>query len=151
MNLSNFRQDSDPKHTSRLCKGYSTKRESDGVLGHMTWRPQSPDPNPLEMVWDEMDRRVKAPSFNSFKTVGNPFQVTTSWSSRRECQDCAKQQSKQRVAALRNLKYETCLELYHTFLFTTELHMCSFMFWCLQWDSSYSNIRFEWFELIYLN
>ena len=25
----------------------------------MTWLPQSPDLNPLEMIWDELDRRVK--------------------------------------------------------------------------------------------
>ena len=34
-----FRQDNDPKHTSRLFKGYSTKKESDGVLHQMTWPP----------------------------------------------------------------------------------------------------------------
>ena len=55
-----FQQDNDPKHTSRLCKGYLTKKESDGVLRQMTWPPQSPDLNPIKMVWDEMDRRVKA-------------------------------------------------------------------------------------------
>ena len=27
-----FQQDNDPKHTSRLCKGYLTNKESDGVL-----------------------------------------------------------------------------------------------------------------------
>jgi hypothetical protein len=46
------------QHTSRLCKGYLTKKESDGVLHHMTWLPQSPNLNPIEMVWDELDCRV---------------------------------------------------------------------------------------------
>ena len=53
-----FQQDNDPKHTSRLCKGYLTKG-SDGMLHQMTWLPHSPDLNPIEMVWDELDRGVK--------------------------------------------------------------------------------------------
>ena len=43
-----FQQENDPKHTSRLCKGYLTK-ESDGVLHQLTWPPQSPDLRPIEM------------------------------------------------------------------------------------------------------
>jgi hypothetical protein len=46
-------------HTSRLCKGYLTKKESDGMLHQMTWPPQSPNLKQIEMVWDELDRRVK--------------------------------------------------------------------------------------------
>ena len=30
-----------------------------GVLHQMTLPPQSPDFNPIEMVWDELDRTVK--------------------------------------------------------------------------------------------
>ena len=54
-----FKQDNDPKHTSRLSKGYLTKKESDGVLHQMTWLPQSPNLNQMEMVLDELDRSVK--------------------------------------------------------------------------------------------
>ena len=46
------------QHASRLCKGYLTKKESDGVLHQMTWPPQSPDLNPIETVCDELDRSV---------------------------------------------------------------------------------------------
>ena len=35
---------------------YLTKKESDGVLHQMTSPPQSPDLNPIEMVWDELDQ-----------------------------------------------------------------------------------------------
>ena len=45
-----FQQDNDPKHASRLYKGFLTKQESDGVLHQMTWPPQSPDLNQIEMV-----------------------------------------------------------------------------------------------------
>ena len=46
------------QHTSRLCKGYLTKKESDGMLHQMTWPPQSPNLNQIEMVCDELDRRM---------------------------------------------------------------------------------------------
>jgi hypothetical protein len=47
------------QNTSRLCKGYFTKKESDGVLHQLTWPSQSPDLNPIEMVRGELDHRVK--------------------------------------------------------------------------------------------
>ena len=88
-----------PKHSSRLCKGYLTKKESDGVLRQMTRPSQPPDLNPIEMFflmrwtteWRQKGQQVLSISGNSFKIVGKPFQVTTSWSSSRECQECAKQ------------------------------------------------------------
>ena len=60
-----FQQDNDPKHTSRLCKVYLTKKENDRVLRQMTRPPQSPDLNPVKMVWDGMDHRVKTKGLTS--------------------------------------------------------------------------------------
>ncbi|CDQ62621.1 unnamed protein product [Oncorhynchus mykiss] len=47
------------QRTSMLCKVYLIKKESDGVLHQMTWLPQSPDLNPIDLVLDELDHRVK--------------------------------------------------------------------------------------------
>ena len=47
------------QYTSRLCKGYLTKKESDRVLHQMTWPPQSSNLNPIEIVWGELNCRVK--------------------------------------------------------------------------------------------
>jgi hypothetical protein len=64
------------QHTFRLWKCYLTK-ESDGV----TWPPQSSVLNLIEMVWDELDCRMKSSQQvfsicgNEFKTVGKAFLV----------------------------------------------------------------------------
>uniref|UniRef100_A0A3Q4M9M9 HD domain-containing protein n=1 Tax=Neolamprologus brichardi TaxID=32507 RepID=A0A3Q4M9M9_NEOBR len=53
-------QDNDPKHKSRLLQIYLRKKEQEGKLDNMEWPAQSPDLNHIKLVWNELDRRVKA-------------------------------------------------------------------------------------------
>ena len=41
----------------------------------MSWPPQSPDLSPIELVWDELDRRVKSRQPSSVKQLWEYLQA----------------------------------------------------------------------------
>lgn len=66
-----FQQDNDPKHTSKLCQNYLNQLERQGKLKVMVWPAQSPDLNPIELLWDQLDRQVRQQ---------NPTSINHLWS-----------------------------------------------------------------------
>ena len=65
-------QDNYLKHISKLCQSYIKSKEEQHILQLMFWLAQSADLNPIELVWDEHDQKVRA---KQVKSVAHLWQL----------------------------------------------------------------------------
>ena len=49
-----FQDDNDPKHTAHIVKNYLRNHQ----IEMLEWPPQSPDLNPIESLWAELNRKL---------------------------------------------------------------------------------------------
>ena len=53
-------QVNDPKHTSKFRQRYIKNKEKQHIHQLMSWPAQIADLNPIELLWDERDWKVRA-------------------------------------------------------------------------------------------
>lgn len=64
-----FQHDNDPKHTSHVVKEWLLYN----VPKQLHFPPQSPDINPIENLWDELDRRVRKNKISNKEDLKKAF------------------------------------------------------------------------------
>ena len=89
-------------------------------------RPQ-PNWDGLWWVGPQSEGKAAKKCLEYLGTPSRRLEKHSRWSWLREYQECVKLSSRQRVATLKNLKYQTYFYLFNTFLVTTWFHLCYFI------------------------
>lgn len=68
-----FQHDNDPKHTSRLVRNFLEEKR----VHVLNWPAQSPDLNPIENLWDHVDREIRKRNHSNCTELME--QIRTEW------------------------------------------------------------------------
>ncbi|XP_055306511.1 uncharacterized protein LOC129570812, partial [Sitodiplosis mosellana] len=65
-----FQQDNDPKHTAGIARDWL----DENVPNELNTPPQSPDLNPIENLWDNLDRRIRTHKISNKNDLKNALE-----------------------------------------------------------------------------
>lgn len=102
-----LQQDNDPKHTANSVKRYFDRKQRDGTLKLLPWPSQSPDLNPIENLWQQLELAAKDRRCNTKEELFAALQEEWHQLDLKRLQDLVESMPRRIEAVLKNNGYPT--------------------------------------------